>query len=146
MTEFIALFCATVFVALALWHFYMARMEASQRSIAVPSVDGKPVFTPSKKATVAVGVMLLLFALLIVATAGLAPIGVPRRWLGWMCYALALGLLARAIGEFKHVGFFKKNRGSRFAKLDTLVFSPLCLAQSAGVAFVAFNNSIYDFV
>ena len=52
-------------------------------------------------------------------------------------YALALGLLARAIGEFKYVGFFKRVRGSRFATLDTFVFSPLCLLLSAGVAAIA---------
>jgi hypothetical protein len=54
----------------------------------------------------------------------------------------ALGLFARAIGEFKYVGFFKRVRGSRFARRDTLLYSPLCLWLAAGVAFVAWQHGI----
>ena len=63
----------------------------------------------------------------------------PRLALVWLCYGLALGLLARAIGEFNYVGFFKRVRGSRFARLDTLVYSPLCLLLAIGVALVALH-------
>ena len=55
----------------------------------------------------------------------------------WLSYVLAVGLLGRAIGEFRYVGFFKRVRGSRFAKLDTVVYSPLCLLLAVGVALVA---------
>jgi lipopolysaccharide/colanic/teichoic acid biosynthesis glycosyltransferase len=48
-----------------------------------------------------------------------------------------LGLIARAVGEFKYVGFFKRVRDSKFATLDTFVYSPLCLLLAAGVALVA---------
>ena len=67
--------------------------------------------------------------------------GLHARWLAWLSYALAAGLLARAVGEFKYVGFFKRVRGSRFARLDTLLYSPLCLLLSAGVAAVAFSRA-----
>jgi hypothetical protein len=56
--------------------------------------------------------------------------------------ALALGLLARAIGEFRYVGFFKRVRGSRFARLDTLLYSPLRLLLAVGVAFIAKQRGI----
>jgi hypothetical protein len=128
-----------VFLALAAWHLRMALVPASGESSAVPTVAGKPLFVPSAPATVAVGVALILFACLVAATGGLVHVGVPMRILSWLCYALALGLFARAIGEFKYVGFFKRVRGSRFARLDTLVYSPLCLALAAGVALVAWH-------
>jgi len=51
-----------VFLALALWHFCMALLPASGNAGAAPSVDGKHLFAPSRNATVAVGVLLLLFA------------------------------------------------------------------------------------
>jgi hypothetical protein len=137
MNQALAVCVSSVFVLLALWHFQMALRSSSGQGAAVPSVDGKPLFVPSAKATVAVGVVLLLFAALVAATAGILSLGVPRFVLSWLSFALALGLLARAIGEFKHVGFFKRNRGSRFATLDTYVYSPLCLLLSAGVAMVA---------
>ena len=131
---------SSVFVLLALWHFYMALAPSSGKSGTIPSVGGKPLFVPSTKATVAVAIVLLLFAALVAATAGFLPLGVPKVALVWLCYALALGLLARAIGEFRYVGFFKKVRGSRFATLDTFVYSPLCLLLAAGVAIVATQN------
>jgi hypothetical protein len=134
--------CA-VFLVLAGWHVYMAVMPrvGSGASGGVPSVDGKPLFVPSRHATLAVAVVLALFAGLVAATAGLVSLGLPVVVLSWMSYALALGLFARSVGEFKYVGFFKRVRGSRFATLDTWVYSPLCLLLAAGVATVAARNN-----
>lgn len=137
MNDLLPVAVTSAFVLLALWHFYMALVPPSGKGGAVPSENGKPLFMPSAGATVAVGVVLALFAALVAANAGIFSIGVPRFALSWLSYALALGLLARAIGEFRHVGFFKRNRGSRFATLDTFVYSPLCVLLSAGVATVA---------
>lgn len=128
---------ALAFVTLSLWHFGMALSPAGSMSSAVPSESGKPLLMPSTKATVAVGGVLLLFGLLVAGTAGLIQVGLSQQMLSWSSYALALGLLARAVGEFKYVGFFKRVRGTRFARLDTLVYSPLCLLLAVGVALVA---------
>ena len=119
----------------------MAAAPSTGGAGAVPMTEGKPLFQPSGRATVAVGVVLLLFALLVAGTSGLLPLGVPAWLLRWLCYALALGLLARAVGEFKYVGFFKRVVGSRFATLDTFVYSPLCLALAMGVALVAHRST-----
>jgi len=43
-----------------------------------------------------------------------------------------LVLLARAVGDFKYVGFFKTVRASRFAVLDTWFYSPLCALLALG--------------
>ena len=129
-----------VFVALALWHVRMAFSASSGESGAVPSVSGEPLFIPSARATLAVALVLLVFACLVAAMAGLVSVGIPQRILSWLCYALALGLFARAVGEFKYVGFFKRVRGSKFALLDTLVYSPLCLLLAVGVALVAWQH------
>ena len=128
------------FFLLGLWHFYMAFAPSSGKAGAVPTVEGKPLFVPSTGATVAVGVVLLLFAGLVAATSGIVSLGLPRPLLSWLSYGLALGLLARALGEFKYVGFFKRIRGSRFARLDTYVYSPACLLLSIGVLVVALRN------
>ena len=108
---------AFVFVVLAGWHVVMAVRPASVESAALPTVGGRPLFVPSRTATVGVAVVLLLFAWLVAATAGLVSVDLSRAVLSWLSYALAVGLLGRAIGEFKYVGFFKKVRGSRFATL-----------------------------
>lgn len=137
MYAWVALLVCLVFVALSLWHFYMALSTTSGVSGAVPSVEGKPVFVPTRKATIGVAIVLLVFGGLVAGTAGIVPVGLPPVVLPWLSYALALGLLARAIGDFKYVGFFKRVRGSRFARFDTLVYSPLCLLLAVGVAIVA---------
>lgn len=140
MNNPLALVVCSAFIGLALWHFRMATLPMTGESSAVPSVDGKPLFVPSRKSTVLVGAVLLLFAGLVAATAGIVLVGLPAVALVWLSYALATGLLARAIGEFKYVGFFKRVRGSRFAKLDSLFYSPLCLLLAIGVTLVARNN------
>ncbi len=66
----------------------------------------------------------------------------PKAALKWLSVALALGLLARAVGDFKYVGFFKKLRDSRFATLDSWLYSPLCLLLAAGVAWVALRDGV----
>jgi hypothetical protein len=142
MNMALGLIVTVVFMALALWHFRMALSPAGSMSGAVPSESGKPLFVPSAKATLAIGVVLVVFAVLVAATSGLINVGLPVRVLSWSSYALALGLLARTVGEFKYVGFFKRVRGSRFARLDTLVYSPLCLLLAVGVALVASRHGI----
>ena len=141
MSNVLAITICFAFLALGLWHFYMAFAGGTGESAAVPRLDGKPLFVPSAGATVAVGVVLLLCATLVAGTSGLVSLGLPPRPLSWLSYATALALLARAVGEFKYVGFFKRVRGSRFATMDTLVYSPLCLMLSAGVAWVAIDQT-----
>lgn len=141
MNSALPLVVCTLFIALALWHFYMAFSDSSGESAAVPSVNGKPLFVPSTKSTIAVGLVLVLFALLVAATSGILALGLPRPLLTWLSYALALGLLVRAIGDFRYVGFFKRVHESRFAKMDTLVYSPLCLLLAAGVATITYQHA-----
>jgi hypothetical protein len=141
MTVSIAIIVCAIFVVLAMWHFYMAFAGHSGESAAVPSQDGKPIFVPSAGSTIAVGIVLLIFALLVACTSGIVSPGLPASLLTGLSYALALGLLVRAVGDLKFVGFFKRVRGTRFARMDTLFYSPLCLALSTGVATVAYLAS-----
>ena len=133
----VALLVIAAFLVLALWHVRMALGSMNGESGAMPSVDGKPLFVPSRRATLLVAFVLALFAGLVAATAGMVSVGLPQAALAVLSYFLAAGLLARAIGEFRYVGFFKRVRGSRFATLDTFVYSPLCVLLAAGVAAVA---------
>lgn len=140
MNKLLPLAVCLAFLGLAVWHFYMALVVASGVTGAVPSVEGKPLFVPTRTATAGVGVVLLLFAVLVAGTARLVSVGLPAVVLSWLSYALAVGLLARAIGEFRYVGFFKRVRGTKFARRDTLLYSPLCLLLAVAVALVAWRH------
>ena len=141
MITALAIVVCTIFLALAVWHFYMAVAGHSGESAAVPSRDGTPAFIPSTGSTIAVGFVLLSFAVLVASTSGILTLGLPPRLFSVLSYALALGLLARAVGDFNYVGFFKRVRGTRFARMDTLLYSPLCLALAVAVAAVAFYRA-----
>jgi len=133
-----ALLLIAVFLCLALLHCYWLVGGRMGILAAIPEVDGKPAFLPSATATFVVAFGLALCALLLAAASGLVSLPVPHSVLSWFTRALALVLLLRAIGDFRLVGFFKRIRGSRFARLDTVLYSPLCLALSAGVAVIGF--------
>ena len=121
----LALATAAIFTFLALMHFYWALGGGGGNSAAIPEINGAPAFKPSRWATAAVGLVLL-------ATAAIVLIHVKVLIAG----ASAV-LILRAIGDFRLVGFFKRVRGSRFARMDTLLYSPLCLALGAALAALA---------
>ena len=130
---------ATVLLVLALLHVYWAIRGIDGASVAIPSVDGKPLFVPSRAATVAVAVALGLAALLVLGTIGaLGTRFVPHNVYRVGTSGVATAFLLRAVGEFRYVGFFKRVHGTPFAYWDTRVYSPLCvvLAVACGAAAV----------
>ena len=128
-----------VFVALSLVHVYWLVGGEAGRLAAIPEIDGEPMFQPSALATIVVAIALALCALLIAATAGILTLPLSHTLLAWLTHALAAVLLARAIGDFRLVGFFKRIRDTRFARLDTTVYSPLSLALAIGIAVIGFT-------
>jgi hypothetical protein len=127
----------SVFGVLALVHLYWALGGSALKNSTVPEVNGRAAFVPSAIATFAVVLGLTLCAWLVAATAGFVDSPIPRAWLAWLAYALAFALLARAVGDFRLVGFFKRVRGTRFARLDSLFYAPLCLLLAVAVFYVA---------
>jgi hypothetical protein len=116
---------ATIFVFLGLLHFYWAVGGRSGKSAAIPEIDGVPAFRPSKAAMAVVGLALLGTAAIVLLQVQLLLAGA------------AAVLLLRAIGDFRLVGFFKRRRDSAFARMDTRLYSPLCLALGAALARLA---------
>ena len=104
---------------------------------AIPQVDGRPAFTPSRLATLLVALGLAAAAVLPLVRAGALPFRVTPRLSQLSSVLLAFIFFIRAVGDFRLVGFFKRVRGTPFAVWDTLLFSPLCLLLAAGFARVA---------
>lgn len=125
-----------IFTLLGLFHLAWAG-GARKTTGVIPEVNGKPVFSPGPAITLVVAAALFGCAALIAAGAGWLTLPLPGAWLRGATWAMALAFLGRAIGEFRLVGFFKKVRGTPFARLDTLYFSPLCLAIAIAVALLA---------
>jgi hypothetical protein len=134
---YIATTLVVTFVALSLVHVYWALGGRLGKLAAVPEQSGRKAFQPSVGATLFVATGLALCAVLVATTAGLLDVPQSGRWSRWLSYGLGLALLARAVGDFRLVGFFKRVRGTRFAQLDSLVYAPLCLLLAVGVWYVA---------
>jgi hypothetical protein len=102
------------------------------RSVTIPEIDGRPLFVPTRLACFAVAGLLAAAAWVLLVGSGYLPdLGVP--WLATVGpAAVGLVLLARAVGDFRYVGFFKTVRESRFAVLDTWFYSPLCALLALG--------------
>ncbi|NMK46047.1 DUF3995 domain-containing protein [Achromobacter sp. Bel] len=127
-----AITCA-VFAILSLWHVYWALGGRLAHEAALPFKDGEPLFRPSAVGTFMVGVILMAFAGLAAANGGLLSLDASPAWLRWAGGAVALALVGRAIGDFRYVGFFKRLGEDPFARLDTRVYSPLCMLLAAGM-------------
>lgn len=138
MVAFLGGATAAVLVVLAGLHFYWAAGGGWKLGAAVPEVRGTRPFSPGPLACAAVGTALLCAAFFVSCAARLwLGDGVPHAVSRVGTAALAFVFIGRAIGDLRYVGFFKRVRGTRFARLDSRVYSPLCLALGAASALIA---------
>lgn len=113
--------------ALALLHIYWAFGGRWALEGALPAEGDRPLFMPGPGASVAVAIALLLAAAVCALRAGVLGSGLPV-WLPRLgVWGVAVAFAARAVGEFRYVGFFKRVRGTVFARRDSRYYSPLCL-------------------
>jgi hypothetical protein len=129
---------AAIFILLMLAgvHLYWAAGGKAGKGAAVPSANGRPLLRPSALSTAMVAVGLCVMAALLALRIGwlnvaaLPGSGAVVEVGAWVIVAV---FALRAIGDF-----FKRIRDSRFARLDTLAYSPLCacLALLVGISAV----------
>ena len=125
-----------VLAGLAVVHVYWAFGGRKGRAAAVPEVGDRAVFSPSKAATLVVALLLAASAVIL--------IGCIREWASPLfeigCAGIAVVLLARSIGDRRYVGLLKRVRDTDFARRDTWLYSPLCLALAIATAAVALSR------
>jgi uncharacterized membrane protein YbhN (UPF0104 family) len=86
--------------------------------------------------------LLAFAALLVLAHTGRGPATALPRWMVTLgAPVVAIVLLARAVGDFRYIGFFKRVRDTRFARLDTRYYSPVALLLAAATAAIAWRSS-----
>jgi len=137
MITAIAIAVAGVITALAFVHIYWAMGGRIGKSAAIPEINRQSAFVPSKTATLLVAAALLFAATVVAVAGGLVADGGLGGFFRMLAFGLSATFVARAVGDFRLVGFFKRTRGTRFARLDTLVFSPLCMALGLAVLYIA---------
>jgi hypothetical protein len=128
-----------ILLIIAAVHVYWAAGGKAGKGAAIPSANGRAVIKPSVFGTAMVAVALCAMAALLALRIGWLDLpalpghGVVVETATWL---VAAAFALRAIGDFRYVGFFKRIRDSRFARLDSLAYSPLCalLALLIGVS------------
>ena len=80
---------------------------------------------------------------MLLAGAGAVVLAEASPWAGeltrWGTRAVGVVFALRALGEFKWVGFFKSVRDTRFARLDTWLYSPLCAGMAAACLYLGWS-------
>lgn len=95
---------------------------------AVPEKNGAPLFVPGRAVTLVVAAGLFAAAWLLLALAHFVPAPVPASWL-WVAGLVAACVFGvRTLGDGKFVGLSKRVRGTRFARFDDALYTPLCFA------------------
>jgi hypothetical protein len=120
-------------------HVYWALGGQLGKGAVLPERNGQPVCRPGAAATVVVAIALLGAAVVLALRAGLLSdlIGGPAvHWASWM---VAAAFLLRSIGDFRWVGFFRRERGTRFAYWDARLYTPLAFALGLGAGAIAWG-------
>jgi len=123
-------------------HIYWAAGGKAGKGAAIPAANGRAVIKPSAFASAMVAVGLCATAALLALRIGWLDLpALPGNSIvvqigTWL---MAAAFAIRAIGDFRYVGFFKRIRDSRFARLDTLAYSPLCACLALLIGISASN-------
>ena len=111
-----------ILILSALIHFYWAVGGKFGLDYALPTdPKGNRLLNPSTFMTYVVGFILLGFAYV----AYRLYVGDESTVIVYAGYGLSLLFFLRTVGDFNHVGLFKKVKNTEFSKYDTWVYVPL---------------------
>jgi hypothetical protein len=133
----LAVFTTVVLLGLSALHVYWAAGGRRGTDAVIPTVEGRRALNPSPLATIGIAVALAVAGAVTIGSTGALSAVVPA-WLirsGLVVLSLVFGL--RAVGDFRLIGLTKRVKGTRFARLDTQLFSPLCVGLAAACAALA---------
>ncbi|MFN2425797.1 MAG: DUF3995 domain-containing protein [Candidatus Binatia bacterium] len=122
---------------LATVHFYWGLCCIDGRPMLVPELDGKPAYKPRNSDYLDVASALVLACVIVAARGEVVHSPMPVAWTNTATFAVGAVLIARAIGDFRFVGFFKRVHDTRFAEWDTRLFSPVSLLLGVATLWVA---------
>lgn len=92
----------------------------------IPTKAGEKAFTPSVGMTLFIALLLSTAAIILLQQTNLVHFEVPNIIVqlgSWVCMIV---FFIRVIGEFHYFGIFKRKKDTRFAKMDTVLYIPLC--------------------
>jgi Protein of unknown function (DUF3995) len=150
---FFALPIALIFSGRSLLHIYWTAGGKWGGDAAIPSLpvamtatepgctrdepEMVKALTPGEAKTLSVAGALALVALLVVLHAGLLGPAASHWALRWSLGAVVFVMLARAVEEFRLMGFCKTATGAQSARMDRWYCSPVCVTRGLALAWIA---------
>jgi hypothetical protein len=136
--KIVALALVATFTFLAALHVYWAYGGRWGAAVTVPVIDGRPAFRPGRTSTLFVALLLAAAGAIVALRSNtISGQGAAPQFVHLGAWTLCALFALRAVGNFKTFGFFKTTRGTAFARFDTRLFSPLCVAISIGCLLVS---------
>lgn len=124
----LSILVSIIFLGLALIHFNWVIGGKFGFVESLPTKEnGERVLNPKKIDSAIVGIGLTLFGVFYILKSGIVEYNLPEWIMKYGGWIIPILFLLRAVGEFKYIGFFKRIKNTKFGKLDTHFFSPLCL-------------------
>lgn len=119
---------SSILIGLGILHFNWAIGGKFGFAKALPTNEqGERILNPSKIDCAIVGIGLTALGAFYLFKSGLIEYHLPEWLLQYGSWIIPAIFIVRAIGDFKYAGFFKSIKETPFGKLDTQLFSPLCL-------------------
>lgn len=143
MTIAVGAICSAILLLAAGFHIYWGLGGRVAVDLALPQrEDGSPAIEMASLGAIAVGLALALVLWLALGLAGMVHLPLPQSWLRAGGILWAAIFAARALSWSRYVGLFKRVRTTRFARYDSLLYSPLCLVLGLGFFYLAFTDTV----
>ncbi|MEK7016306.1 MULTISPECIES: DUF3995 domain-containing protein [Bacillus] len=108
-------------------HVYWAFGGKWGTNSVIPTKSGEKAFTPRGGMTLFIALLLSMAAIILLQQANIVHFAVPHLIIqtgSWICMIV---FFIRVIGEFYYFGIFKRKKDTHFARMDTILYIPLCL-------------------
>ncbi|MDF9664575.1 MULTISPECIES: DUF3995 domain-containing protein [Bacillus] len=107
-------------------HVYWAFGGTWATNSVIPTRSGEKAFIPGVGMTLFIALLLSMAAMILLQQTNVVHFVFPNSIVqlgSWICM---IGFFIRVIGEFHYFGIFKRKKDTRFAKMDTVLYIPLC--------------------
>jgi hypothetical protein len=140
MVLLISIFLLLIFSLLSAIHVFWGMGGRWGFDEALPTnEENVKVINPNFIECYLIGFGLSGFSFIVLTKAKLFPLLFPAWLIDYSLWFIAAVFIIRAIGDFQYVGFFKKIKTTKFGRMDSLYYSPLCLLVGVLTIILAFN-------